>query len=47
MIGVIVFGVAISFVLAQFIDGRVGVLIGLAFVVVAGAALRRWRARSG
>jgi hypothetical protein len=45
LIGVIVFGVAIFFVLAQFIDGRIAGLLGVAFVVVAGAAFRRWRAR--
>jgi hypothetical protein len=45
MIGVIVFGVAIFFVLAQFMDGRVAFLIGIAFVIVVGVAQRRRQAR--
>ncbi len=37
VIGTLLFGVAIFFVLAQFIDGRLAFLLGLAFVVVARA----------
>jgi len=45
IIGVIVFGAAIFFVLAQFMDGRIAGLLGLAFIVVAGVAWRRRQAR--